>query len=31
MSSMALIDIANIRVAYGAPPKPVLDGIRFAI
>lgn len=24
---MALIDIANIRVAYGEPPKPVLDGI----
>ena len=24
---MALIDITNVRVAYGKPPKPVLDGI----
>ena len=26
---MPLIDIANIRVAYGNPPKPVLDGINL--
>src|SRR5579871_281827 len=24
---MALIDITNVHVAYGKPPKPVLDGI----
>ncbi|MDP9112899.1 MAG: ATP-binding cassette domain-containing protein, partial [Acidobacteriota bacterium] len=24
---MALIDIMNVRVAYGKPPKTVLDGI----
>jgi NitT/TauT family transport system ATP-binding protein len=28
---MPLIDIANIRVAYGAPPKPVLDGINLQV
>src|SRR6185369_6723971 len=29
MTRMPLIDIANIRVAYGDPPKPVLDGINL--